>query len=113
MLSYALEEVAPRPRVERAVRVDIALEHRQHDDPSIGRLAADGRDHVDAAHVAKPQIHERDVRAHAEERLDALMACGGAAHHAHVGLRIEQRNESLDDDGMVVNAQKSNLLRSV
>lgn len=99
--------------MERALRVDIPLEHRQHDNPSIGRLAADGRDRVDATHVAKPQIHQGDVRAHAEERLDALMAGGGAAQHAHARLRIEQRNKSLKNNGMVVNAQKSNLLRSV
>ena len=67
------------------------------------------RDHgIDAAHVRKPEIHERDVGLLFSKNLNCLVSIGGLRHQKHVRLAINDLRYPLTQQWMIVNAKDTN-----
>src|SRR5712691_7485300 len=82
------------------------------DDAGVRELRADRGHGVDAAHVRKAEVHERDVGPVLAEPLQPLLRGAGLGDQLHVALALDHRGDSLPQEGMVVDTEDADGGRS-
>ncbi len=105
---HALQQIGPRPGLQRAIDILIAVVGGQHDEPRVRRLHANALDHVHAAHPRQPQVDQRDVRLVLAKLRDGLHAVRCLAHHLKALHHVQQRNQSLAHHVVVLDNQHAN-----
>ena len=76
-------------------------------DPRIGKLAADGKDRIDAIHVRHLQIHQCDIGPSAAKAFYRLPARGCLPYDGHVGLGSDERCDPRTEQRMIIDGKYS------
>jgi len=91
-------------RCESSLDLDIAREHRQQDDPSVGEFRPDRERDVDAAKIRKPKIRQGDIGPELAMFPDPFLTAGSRAHQPHVGLVVNQTRDSFAEQRVIIDA---------
>jgi hypothetical protein len=104
---HALQQEATGTCLERALDFHVSLESGQHHYASVDELGAQRDERVDAAHVGKAHVHQRDVGTKLPVLTDAVAAVGGLADQMHVRLGGDDAGDPLAQQRMIVNAENA------
>jgi hypothetical protein len=89
--------------LQGSVDVLVKIEHREHEDASVGRCLADdpagGLDPIETGHA---DIHQHDVGAQATRLRDRFLSIAGLADNVDVGLALEDQAEAASHQRLIV-----------
>src|SRR5215472_16918513 len=107
---HTLQQVSTGPRFQCPLHLHIALECRKDDDARVGKLRPDGYYHVEAADVRETEVHQGNVGSQRAKCFNPFSAVRGSPRQRHVGLRVDDRGDTLPNQCVVVDAQDSDAI---
>src|SRR5271170_3181448 len=105
---HAFEQVCAGASFESTLNLRVTCKRRENNDSSLRKLRAYGHHRIDAAHIGKAQVHQRDVRCMLPKALDGLPPSGGLGRQHHVRLISNDGGKPLMQQRMIINAENSN-----
>lgn len=106
------EQIGFGSGAESFVDMLVGVVDGEHDNASVGGGGADGGDGFDSVGDGHSQVEEGDIGLMFLEQVDRFLSVVGLGYHAHVGLVVDDGDESFADDGMVVGDEDANVGRS-
>ena len=103
----ALQNVSPRPHLQRTKDFLLARMGGEHQDVGLGKLLPDGRSGLGAALLGKTHIHNDQAGMMLAAGGQRGFAIGGFGHHLHVGLNVEGRRQAHADHEVVIHDQNA------
>src|SRR5580704_514250 len=105
VFGHAFQEVSGGPGSHGALNLAIAVRGREHDYASSRELTANGDKNVGAVRAGKLQIHQGHVRLIAAKFSNSLHPITRKSHQSHIGLRCDNRGQTLPENWVVFDAQ--------